>query len=205
MLEPPFTLHGFRYVQVSGLKEKPGKGIVTGWSITPTRRPTGEFACSHAKLNQLQHNIVWGQKGNFVEVPTDCPQRDERLGWMGDAQVFVRTATFNMDVAGFFNRWMLDVVDAQLPDGSYPDVVPDILSNKKTGSWGSGRRRGAMRASSARGRSTWRMATSASWRRAMTRCAAMSTTWTARCPNGLHPDFGYGDWLAIGSQHRASS
>ena len=79
-------------------------------------------------VNQLQHNIVWGQKGNFVDVPTDCPQRDERLGWMGDAQVFARTAAFNMDVAGFFTKWLRDVAADQLETGSVPHVIPDVLS-----------------------------------------------------------------------------
>ncbi len=75
------------------------------------------MTCSDPLLNQLQHNIVWGQKGNFVDVPTDCPQRDERLGWTGDIQVFVRTAAFNMDVAGFMTKWAQDVADAQSEQG----------------------------------------------------------------------------------------
>jgi alpha-L-rhamnosidase len=79
-------------------------------------------------LNQLQHNITWSQRGNFLEIPTDCPQRDERLGWTGDAQVFIRTAAFNMDVAGFFTKWLLDVEDAQGADGRIPSVVPDCPS-----------------------------------------------------------------------------
>ncbi len=77
-------------------------------------------------INQLQHNIVWGQKGNFVDVPTDCPQRDERLGWTGDAQVFIRTAAFNMDIAGFFTKWTRDLEDAQYPNGAYPSVAPNL-------------------------------------------------------------------------------
>jgi alpha-L-rhamnosidase len=79
-------------------------------------------------LNQLYHNIVWGQKGNFVGVPTDCPQRDERLGWTGDAQVFSRTAAFNYDVAGFFTKWLGDLAADQRANGSLPDVIPDVLS-----------------------------------------------------------------------------
>ena len=80
-------------------------------------------------INQLQSNITWGQRGNFLEVPTDCPQRDERLGWTGDAQVFIRTAAFNMDVAPFFNKWFDDMVDAQTPQGTIPAVVPSIGLN----------------------------------------------------------------------------
>ena len=87
--------------------------------------PAGEFETSEPLVNQLQHNIVWGQKGNFLDVPTDCPQRDERLGWTGDAQVFSRTAAFNMDVAGFFTKWLKDVAADQFPDGSVPHVVPE--------------------------------------------------------------------------------
>ena len=87
---------------------------------------SGDFECSDPLVNQLQHNIVWGQKGNFIDIPTDCPQRDERLGWTGDAQVFVNTAAFNMDVAGFFNKWMQDLVDAQLPSGGIPPVAPVV-------------------------------------------------------------------------------
>jgi alpha-L-rhamnosidase len=86
---------------------------------------TGSFECSDPLINQLQHNIVWGQKGNFVDVPTDCPQRDERLGWTGDAQVFIRTAAFNMNVASFFTKWARDLEDAQYPDGTYPAVAPN--------------------------------------------------------------------------------
>jgi alpha-L-rhamnosidase len=86
--------------------------------------PTGHFACSNPLLNQLQHNIVWGQKSNFLEIPTDCPQRDERLGWTGDAHVFIRTAAFNMDVRRFFDKWLRDVRDAQGPNGEVPTTVP---------------------------------------------------------------------------------
>ncbi len=89
---------------------------------------TGRFETSNPLLNQLQQNIQWGQKGNFLDVPTDCPQRDERLGWTGDAQVFARTAAFNMDVAGFFTKWLADVAADQNDEGSVPFVVPDVLS-----------------------------------------------------------------------------
>ena len=88
---------------------------------------TGSFDCSHPLLNQLQSNIQWGQRGNFLEAPTDCPQRDERLGWTGDAQVFAPTAAFNMDVAAFFTKWAIDGDDAQFDDGRFPAVVPQIM------------------------------------------------------------------------------
>jgi alpha-L-rhamnosidase len=101
---------------------------VTGIVVHSDMPRTGSFATSNPMLNQLYHNIVWGQKGNFVGVPTDCPQRDERLGWTGDAQVFSRTAAFNYDVAGFFTRWLGDLAADQRANGSLPDVIPDVLS-----------------------------------------------------------------------------
>ncbi|MEX0775254.1 MAG: family 78 glycoside hydrolase catalytic domain [Phycisphaeraceae bacterium] len=128
--EPRFTFHGFRYVELSGLPAssgKPNAETVTGIVVHSHLAPTGQFACSHPLVNQLQRNIQWGQKGNFLEVPTDCPQRNERLGWTGDAQIFVRTACFNMDVAAFFSKWTTDLRDAQDAAGGYPAVVPDIL------------------------------------------------------------------------------
>lgn len=124
--EPRFTFHGFRYVEAETSRLGPDGSLeVTGIVLHSDTAPTGEFRCSNELLNQLQHNIVWGQKSNFLEVPTDCPQRDERLGWTGDAQVFVRTACFNMDVRGFFHKWMRDVRDAQSLRGGIPSVIPD--------------------------------------------------------------------------------
>jgi alpha-L-rhamnosidase len=122
--EPRFTFHGFRYVEVTGYPGEPPLGVVTGRVVHSATPPSGSFGCSSPMVNELQENIVWGQRGNFLSVPTDCPQRDERLGWMGDAQVFVRTASFNMDVAAFFEKWMTDVEDAQSHEGAFPDVAP---------------------------------------------------------------------------------
>jgi len=123
--EPRFTFHGFRYVELLGFPGTPSVETVTGIVVHSDMSPTGTFECSNALINQLQHNILWGQKGNFVDVPTDCPQRDERLGWTGDAQVFIRTAAFNMNVAGFFTKWTRDLEDAQYPNGAYPAVAPN--------------------------------------------------------------------------------
>ncbi len=122
--EPSFTFHGFRYVELSHYPGKPPKDAVTGIVIHSDMTPTGSFECSDPLINQLQHNIQWGQKGNFLDVPTDCPQRDERLGWTGDAQVFARTAAFNFDVAGFFNRWQQSLADSQGSAGNIPAVIP---------------------------------------------------------------------------------
>ncbi len=125
--EPHFTFHGFRYVGVTGLPAAADSGTITGIAVSSDLEQTGAFETSDSLLNQLQRNIVWGQRSNFLDVPTDCPQRDERLGWTGDAQVFAPTAAFNMDVAGFFSKWLGDVAADQDPSGSLPWVIPDVL------------------------------------------------------------------------------
>jgi alpha-L-rhamnosidase len=125
--EPHFTYHGFRYVAVAGLPSTATLGMVTGVVVHSDLEETGVFETSDSMLNKLQHNIVWGQRGNFLDVPTDCPQRDERLGWTGDAQVFARTAAFNMNVSGFFAKWLADLALDQHPGGSVPWVIPNPL------------------------------------------------------------------------------
>lgn len=134
--QPRFTFHGFRYVELSGLKTPPENGAVTGVVISSDTPSAGEFACSDPRVNQLQSNIQWGQRGNYLSVPTDCPQRDERLGWMGDAQVFIRTATYNSDVAAFFTKWLVDVDDGQSPEGAFSDVNPNTMNVGGVPGWG---------------------------------------------------------------------
>jgi len=134
--EPNFTYMGFRYVKVSGAAGNFSPEAFKAIAVYSDMETTGTFSTSNPLLNQLQKNIVWGQKGNFLDVPTDCPQRDERLGWTGDAQVFYRTAAFNMDVAGFFTKWMKDVAADQLPNGSVPFVIPNVLGDNSSGSAG---------------------------------------------------------------------
>ncbi len=133
LFEPHFTFQGFRYVAVEGYPGQLMPDNFTGIVLHSELPRTGAFECSNPLINQLQHNIVWGQKGNFVDVPTDCPQRDERLGWTGDAQVFIRTACFNMNVAAFFAKWLRDLKTDQLPDGNVSFVVPDALSKINAG------------------------------------------------------------------------
>jgi alpha-L-rhamnosidase len=135
--EPRFTFHGFRYVAVEGYPGQPTLESVTGVVVHSDLARTGSFETSNALLNQLQHNVVWGQKGNFVDVPTDCPQRDERLGWTGDAQVFSRTAAFNLDVAGFFSKWLRDLAADQSPAGPVPYVIPNVLGGDSLNGAGS--------------------------------------------------------------------
>ncbi len=126
--EPHFTFQGFRFVEVSGLPYAPTPETVTGIVIHSDMTPVGTFTCSDSLINQLQHNIQWGLKGNFLDVPTDCPQRDERLGWTGDAQVFAPTACFNMDAATFYTKWLKDLALDQTEEGKITDVVPDVLN-----------------------------------------------------------------------------
>ena len=122
--EPRFTFHGFRYVEVETCGPPVEIGDATAVVLHSDLPPTGEFSCSDPLINQLQKNIQWSQRGNFLDVPTDCPQRDERLGWTGDAQVFIRTAAFNLDVAAFFTNWMQTLADAQTARGTIPAVAP---------------------------------------------------------------------------------
>jgi alpha-L-rhamnosidase len=129
--EPHFTFQGFRYAAVDGYPGELTPDNLSGVVIHSDMARTGEFETSSSLINQLQHNIIWGQKGNFLDVPTDCPQRDERLGWTGDAQVFARTAAFNMDVAGFYTKWLKDMAADQLESGSVPHVIPDVLSGRR--------------------------------------------------------------------------
>ena len=122
--EPRFTFHGFRYVEVSGLTGEPTLDFLTGVVLHTRAEQTGDFECSDPLVNQLWRNIDWGWRGNSLDVPTDCPQRDERLGWTGDAQVFVPTSCFLRDVPAFWTKWARDVADAQHSDGSVPCVIP---------------------------------------------------------------------------------
>ncbi len=130
--EPHFTYHGFRYVAVRGLPAAATDSTITGIALSSDLEQTGTFVTSDTMLNELQHNIVWGQRSNFLGVPTDCPQRDERLGWTGDAEVFAPTAAFNMNVDGFFANWLADVAIDQHADGSLPWVIPNPMGGDST-------------------------------------------------------------------------
>jgi len=122
--EPHFTVHGFRYVEVESSAPLLTPPQVNGIVIHSDLELTGSFACSDERLNRLQRNIVRSQRGNFIDIPTDCPQRDERLGWAGDAQVFAPTACFNMQCVPFFAKWLRDLAADQRPDGAYPVAAP---------------------------------------------------------------------------------
>ena len=134
--EPHFTFYGFRYIKLESYPGEINPDNFTAVTLYSDMKPTGTFTSSNALVNQLQHNIQWGQRGNFLDVPTDCPQRDERLGWTGDAQAFSRTATFNFGVDNFFSKWLKDLAADQEPNGMVPHVIPNVLGPASGGSAG---------------------------------------------------------------------
>ncbi|MCX6239860.1 MAG: family 78 glycoside hydrolase catalytic domain [Bacteroidia bacterium] len=136
--EPHFTFHGFRYIRVSDYLGEITVNDLSGRVIHSDMEPTGNFECSDEMINRLQKNIQWGLRGNFLDVPTDCPQRDERLGWTGDAQVFASTACFNMNTAPFYTKWMRDFTVDQKADGSVPWVVPNVVKDGGGTGWSDG-------------------------------------------------------------------
>ena len=187
--EPHFTFHGFQYVELTGCTAEPGLDAVTGVVLHSDAPPTGVFECSHDMVNQLQRNIRWGQKGNFLEVPTDCPQRNERLGWTGDAQVFVRTACFNMDVSAFFTKWLVDLEDAQDDDGAFPDVAPKVTKGSGVAAWADA---GII--------CPWTIYLCFGDTRILEKHYDAMVRWIRfmeqTSTNLIRPDFGFGDWLA---------
>lgn len=123
------TFFGFRYIRLENWPDEIKKENFTAIVVHSDIRRTGYFECSDETVNKLFKNIIWGQKGNFLDVPTDCPQRNERLGWTGDAQVFVRTASLNFDVERFFKKWLHDLAADQGRDGCVPHVIPNIFDD----------------------------------------------------------------------------
>lgn len=191
---PHFTYHGYRYVEVTGYPGKPAADAVSGIVFHTAAPFTIKFESASPMVNKLWSNILWGQRGNFMSVPTDCPQRDERLGWMGDAQVFWRTASYNMDLAAFSEKFASDMRIAQSPTGNYSDVTPRVGTAVGDGSPG------------------WADAgviiPYTAWRQfGDTRILEQSWNSMERYLDALlkeNPDYinhrtAYGDWLAIGS------
>ncbi|MHC4945487.1 MAG: family 78 glycoside hydrolase catalytic domain, partial [Planctomycetota bacterium] len=122
--QPRFTFHGFQYVELTGFPGKPSRDTITGIALSSDTPKVGSFSCSDETINRLVGNIYWTQRANFIDIPTDCPQRDERLGWTGDAQVYIRTACWLTDAQAFFAKWLVDLADAQREDGQFPMVAP---------------------------------------------------------------------------------
>jgi len=201
---PRFTFHGFRYVELSGPIEPPGLDSVTGLVWHSESPITGEWSCSDPLLNQLQHNILWGWKGNIVDVPTDCPQRDERMGWTGDAQVFSRTSTFLTQSAAFWAKWLVDLEDSQSPAGHIPPTAPNTDAIR-TGDGGPAWADAAVIV-------PWNIYLAYGDRRILAERYGMMKRFvdslTAAAPDGIrvHPARtewgGFGDWLALDGSGR---
>jgi len=191
--QPMFTSHGFRYVEITGLESKPGLDMATGLVVNSDTDVAGKFECSNSMVNQLYSNIHWGQRSNFIDIPTDCPQRDERLGWTGDAQIFVRTATYNMDTSEFFTKWLIDLDDAQGEEGDFPDVAPrKCVESGGTAAWGDA---GVI--------CPWTVHHVYGDDRLAIRHYESMKKWIEYCEknseNLLRPDKGFGDWVSIDS------
>ncbi len=193
--QPAFTFHGYRYLELSGLAKgwKPSVDSVKSLVLHNDMPITGSFKCSNPKINRLQSNIFWGQRGNYLSVPTDCPQRDERMGWTGDAQVFVATAAFNMNVNAFFSKWNQDMRDIQTKDGVMAHVVP--------GKWGGGSPAWA----DACVICPWEMYLAYGDKKALAENYEMMKKWVDYQKNSsknlLRPDVGFGDWLQPSSTY----
>jgi alpha-L-rhamnosidase len=188
--EPRFTFHGFRYVQLTGVPGRPTPDMVTGIVIHSDAPLTSSFACSNPMLNQLHSNIVWGQRSNYLEIPTDCPQRDERLGWTGDTQVFIRSGCYHQDVASFFTKWMVDLVDTQNGAGVFGNQAP-VFHGHGSPAWADA---GII--------CPWTIYKVYGDTRLIDRhYGAMARFIDAYGKKGLKgPGGGFGDWLAIGSK-----
>lgn len=133
--QPHFTFFGFRYIRLDSFPGKPEPGQFTAVAVHSHMKRTGYISSSNPLLNRLFSNVIWGQRGNFLDVPTDCPQRDERLGWTGDAQAFVKTASYNYDVEKFFTKWLGDMAADQCADGSIPHVIPACGVGSGSAAW----------------------------------------------------------------------
>ncbi len=190
--EPHFTYHGYRFVEMSGYPGTPDKSTLTGLVVHSAAPEIGHFACSDSLLNQIQHNISWGLRSNIMSVPTDCPQRDERLGWMGDAQIFSSTACYNRNMAPFFSKWMHDITDCQDADGAVHDVSPTIVvsENAARPAWGD-----------AVVVIPWVVYKFFGDRRILEENFDAMYRWlqymTAHSRNHLYEEKGYGDWVAV--------
>jgi alpha-L-rhamnosidase len=191
--QPRFTFRGFQYVEVTNFPGKPDLRTITGVALNSAVPLVGRFECSSPMVNKLFSNIVWTQRANYLSVPTDCPQRDERLGWMGDAEAFVRAGTYNADVAAFFTKWLVDVDDAQGADGDFPNFAPRVLDKSPgAAAWGDA---GVI------------CPCTIYWvyhdRRLLEKHYPAMTRWVEYCRAHsnqlLRPAKGYGDWLSIGA------
>ena len=197
--EPHFTYHGFRYAEVTGWPGTPDKGALVARMICTAAPQIANSKYSDPLINQLQHNILWGQRGNMYDTPTDCPQRDERLGWTGDAAAFANTACHNVDMARFFTKWMRDIRDCQGEDGAIRDVNPSNAWGVAAPAWGD-----------VCVIVPWQVYQHYGDRRIIEENFGCMAAWvgymTKNSPGYLYERDGYGDWIApVGSPTRPLS
>ncbi|MBC2593663.1 family 78 glycoside hydrolase catalytic domain [Ruficoccus amylovorans] len=185
--EPHFTFHGFRYASVWAAHEPESVEAVV---MHTQLQPAGSIETSNPLVNRLQQNIVWSLRSNFLEIPTDCPQRDERLGWTGDAQVFIRTAIYNRDVKNFFEKWLTDLRDAQGKDGQFPNIAPRLNQKSSAAGWGDA---GVI--------CPWAIYQFYGDRRVLEENYEAMKAWVdfqeRSSDNLIRPESGFGDWLAL--------
>jgi alpha-L-rhamnosidase len=188
--QPQFTFHGFRYVELTGYPGRPPADAIIGIVLNSRLTMSGSFECSNPMVNRLYQNTLWTQRANFISIPTDCPQRDERLGWTGDVETFIRAATYNADVAAFFTKWLVDLDDAQGPEGDFPDVAPRVAFGGGTAAWADVGTVCPMT-----------LLTVYNDRRLLARQYPGMVRWVEYCRRHskdlLRPAAGYGDWLSI--------
>ncbi|MCI8443512.1 MAG: family 78 glycoside hydrolase catalytic domain [Provencibacterium sp.] len=198
--EPHFSFQGFRYIRLDAFPGEPETENFEAVSVHSDMRPTGSFSCSDDMLCQLMRNIRWGMRDNFLDVPTDCPQRDERLGWTGDAQVFIPTASYLYDTLPFFRKWLRDMAASQKEDGGIPHVVPDVLTTPEKSAYG------ACGWADAAVVCPWTVSLFQGDRRLLKECYPMMKRWVeyirAHSRDGVLWDQGehFGDWLALDAE-----
>ena len=190
---PHLTFFGFRYLKIEGFPENVKAEDFTAIVVYSDIKQTGFLECGIPEVNQLFSNILWGQKGNFLDVPTDCPQRDERLGWTGDAEVFAKTASYNFDVEKFFRKWLRDLNADQRPDGGVGCVIPDFLEDLlPSAAWGDAATIIPWQMYMAYGNAEIlkeQFASMKEWIRYITEATTIPYLWTG----GTH----FGDWLGL--------
>ena len=200
IFRPHFTFHGFRYIRLEGIeKEAIDLKNFIACTLHTNMELTGNFICSDARVNQLWHNVQWGMRSNFLDIPTDCPQRDERLGWTGDAQIFAPTASFHMNTALFFEKWLHDLKAEQTKEWGVPHVIPNILGDQASAAaW-----------SDVAAIIPWVVYETFGDKRVLDDQFDSMKGWvdyvTENCsPNGLwQSGFQYGDWLALDKEESA--
>lgn len=203
--QPDFTYHGYRYLVIYGLSEPLPLEKVKGLVLHSAGKQLSSYNTSNEDINRLYENIIWSQRGNFVSVPTDCPQRDERQGWSGDAQIFARSATYNMNVDQFFTRWLVTVSDDQGENGNYCDYFPMIGTTAQIPDYG----KGSMGWTEVGIIVPWQMYQQYGDLRIIEKQYPSMTRYMEylqqRSNNFIQPGGGYGDWLSIEQTNKSLS